>query len=535
MPLIDRTDFLRAVQNVAAWGDTDVFPFPVENHVLYDQGTDVVDLLERVATDFDSYLTTRPPVNYSALAPVGYNGFRWATQLDPLWNVYLLGLILSLAPKIEEARIPRSEETVFSYRYEPAQDGSLFVKTGWKDFQQRSSALASSCKYVVVVDIADFYSRIYHHRVENELKYIDIDGSIARQITRLLGQFSKGVSYGLPVGGPAARVLAELLLNSTDHLLKARSDVTFTRYADDYRFFVDDIESAYRCIGNLSETLHQNEGLSLQRAKTRIFTSSEFLAATQPESPRPGSAAKFLSLHLHYDPYSATAQDDYEKLKEQLEEFDVVGLLRAELFKGRVDAALTRRLVGVMQYLAPTPRVQAIKSLIENVDVLAPVMPQVMRAIRDSLENLEVDTQQSVQKSLRELVESGKHVTQVNVNLAFLVRALAKTPSRENEQLLARLYNGSHGYGVGPAPNIQRDIVLTLARWRANYWLHDLKPHYATMHEWVQRAFFIGSYSLGDEGRHWRSSVRSRQSEFDGIVATWAAAKSQQPGWQIPL
>jgi hypothetical protein len=33
-----------AVRNIAAYGDTDVFPFPLENHWFHDQEDDVVGL-----------------------------------------------------------------------------------------------------------------------------------------------------------------------------------------------------------------------------------------------------------------------------------------------------------------------------------------------------------------------------------------------------------------------------------------------------------------------------------------------------------
>src|SRR5690348_6246297 len=110
MPLIERSALKRAVENISAWGDTDVFPFPVENHILHDQSEEVIQLLESVATSFERSINEFPIENYSTLAPVGYTGFRWTTQIEPFWNAYLLGLVLSLAPGIEAARIPVSEK-----------------------------------------------------------------------------------------------------------------------------------------------------------------------------------------------------------------------------------------------------------------------------------------------------------------------------------------------------------------------------------------------------------------------------------------
>ena len=70
--------------------------------------------------------------------------------------------------------------------------------------------------------------------------------------------------------------------------------------------------------------LLENEGLPLQKAKTRILSSEEFLSTSEftehhtAEDTDEAEARNFLSLRLHYDPYSPTADDDYELIKEEL-------------------------------------------------------------------------------------------------------------------------------------------------------------------------------------------------------------------------
>ena|ERR1700733_4410718 len=49
-------------------------------------------------------------------------------------------------------------------------------------------------------DIADFYARVYHHRVENALKWLKTKSEAVKRIVELLGKFTDDVSYGLPVG-----------------------------------------------------------------------------------------------------------------------------------------------------------------------------------------------------------------------------------------------------------------------------------------------------------------------------------------------
>ncbi|GGL42250.1 RNA-directed DNA polymerase [Nocardia jinanensis] len=502
-------------------------------HDVPDKVSEVISDMDR---NFDSRIGGAVIDNYSTLAPVGYVGFRWATQIDPVWNAYLLALVLSLADEIERTRISESDEKVFSYRYRPLPSDGLFSQESWKQFQEKTRTLAEAEGFVVAADISDFYSRIYHHRLENSLRDVDRAGGITRQIMKVLGKLSGNTSYGLPVGGPAARILSELVLNRVDKLLLTeRATNNFCRYADDYRFFVPDMESAYSAIGFLSEKLLRNEGLSLQKTKTRIMTSAEYLSTLDPPEAVRGSAARFLGLHLHYDPYSATADDDYENLKNKIEEFDILALLRAEMDKGRIHTALTRRLVSSLSYLDPVPRRQAALSLLENLETLVPVTPQVMVSLRGTMDHID-DSEFSEQVSarLRGMISDSHFIAKIDLNLAYMIRVLSGHKSTENEQLLISLFDASHGFSTGPAPIIQRDIVLTLARWRTNYWLSDLKNYIATMHPWVRRSFMVASYTLGDEGSHWRQANKPNANTLDLVVRDWAASKFQDINWEVP-
>jgi hypothetical protein len=109
--------FNAAVKNVDRLGDTDIFPFPVENQLFHDNRPEVVEILLNLHKKFKESLHSLYPINQSMLTPVGYTGFRWATQIDPLWNAYLLGLVISIGDEVEGARISIERKIVFSYRF----------------------------------------------------------------------------------------------------------------------------------------------------------------------------------------------------------------------------------------------------------------------------------------------------------------------------------------------------------------------------------------------------------------------------------
>src|ERR1700733_8163391 len=110
--------YRRAIRNVVRHGDTDIFPFPIENHVLHDEPDKAVEILKNLDSDVSRSLAEYPPTNVGALAPVGYTGFRWRPPIDPIWKVVYLSWVLSIAEQIEAARISLQRQRVYSYRYE---------------------------------------------------------------------------------------------------------------------------------------------------------------------------------------------------------------------------------------------------------------------------------------------------------------------------------------------------------------------------------------------------------------------------------
>lgn len=528
--------FRKAVQNVAEHGDTDVFPFPVENHVFHDKQDEVVQALVAMHRDLDAAIAQSPPVVEGMLAAVGYAGFRWATQIDPIWNAYLLGLVITVAPGIEEARLPLARGTVFSYRYRwDKATKSLFRRdVGWVQFQQVSVEKARTAKYVLSCDIADFYPRIYHHRLENALHRATSGADACGRIMRLLMQFAGNVSYGLPVGGPAARLLSELLLNSVDRLLVTHG-VEFCRFADDYHVFANSQEEAYRQLVLLSEKLMINEGLLLQKTKTRVMTTEEFLSTSefapenQAESEDERQSREFLRLRLYYDPYSPTAEADYDALKADVDRYDVLSMLGRELRKSRVQQSLARKLISALRLVDAPQRDAAVLSLLDNLHTLYPVYPSIMLLVRGIIGDMAGSARDSLLGKLRQLVASGAYAVQVPTHLAHTVRVLAYDNSPEADEVLASIYRDTSSAAI------RRDVILAMAKRRATFWVSDMRRRFATVTPWERTALIVGSYSLGDEGAHWRKSLKGQLTPMQQLVVDWMASRTGGGNQEVPL
>ncbi len=532
-----------AVQNVIKHGDTDIFPFPFENHAFFDKETEAVELVTEYDENFEQYLNKFPPKNVSSLTPVTYSGFRWATQIDPLWNAHFLASVAAIGESIERARIDRDHETVFSYRFEPDKaTGDVFSReVGWLQFMKKSLDLAEIHPFTVICDISEFYPRLGHHRLENALRQIAGETPYPKRIMSFLSNFSNTNSFGLPIGGPAARLLSEITINQVDRLLQSKG-IVFTRFADDYHLFADTKEDAYRNLIFLSEKLFINQGLTLQKSKTRIMSSTEFKATSpikdeqKPEEEQADDAAidhsrsALMRFSLRFDPYSPTADDDYEALKAEVRKFDIIGMLKEELAKSRVHTSLARKIISAIKFLKGKSKQDAVLSVMDNCDVLYPIFSSVLMMIDDQFDDLEKDTQNAVLANIQQLIDQDSHVFRVDMHLSFAIRVLAHSNTPQIQFLLQKLFDNR------PSELIRRDIILVMARWGEWYWLSDLKNRYRELSAPERRAFIASSFILKDEGKHWRDHMKKEFDPFEMLVLKWAGEKMQaQQNWSVPL
>lgn len=532
-----KESFELAVKNVATHGDTDVFPYPLDNAIFNDSGKEIVNLLEEIEkeSDFEKNFLNHPLVGETLLVASGYAGYRAATQIDPLWNAYLLGAVIAMGEQIEESRFPIERNNVFSYRFQPdVENGTLFQKIGWREFQIESVKRAENFEYVVACDISDFYSRVYHHRLENALQRATGSSHLVNRVMSVLKRISKGTSYGLPIGGPAARLLSELLLVTTDKLLET-NDISFVRFADDYHIFAETKQDAYRYLIYLSEKLQQNEGLSLQKAKTRIMTAKEFLATSefseqnQPTTAEEKTLQRFRSLRLHYDPYSLTAPDDYKMLKEALKEFDITEMLQAELNKSRIHQPTTKKLLSAIKHLDAEIKTAAVKTILENMETLSPVFPNVMILLKDVIQQEDKIVNKDIFTAIHLLFKNNSPLVNLPINIAYCLRVLTYDQSADTDRLINLIYNKTESL------ILRRDIINVMTHRGADFWLSDKLKVYGSATLWEKRALLIASYVLTDEGSHWRKSVKNTLSKYEDITMKWAQERKQANKKGLPI
>ena len=108
-----------------------------------------------------------------------------------------------------------------------------------------------------------------------------------------------------------------------------------------------------------------------------------------------------MRLSVRYDPYSPTAQEDYNALKSAVSSIDIVGILAREIAKTNIDTQVTKQAISAIHALEPKFRSGAVAALLDpsNLETLAPVFTNVMKTLRSLYGDFDNPTKDSRRQS----------------------------------------------------------------------------------------------------------------------------------------
>jgi hypothetical protein len=508
-----------ALNHALLLGDTDVFPRPFEYKAIKHSWTDICQQL--LSVDALEW-SVRP--HRTLLAAKAKVGFRPVTQLDPLDFLVFASLVKDIGKDIEDRRIPVTKQTVYSYRYKPSKDGRLFDPSlGYSRFVIRAGEVLDErpeLTHVVVTDIADFYPRIYHHRLENALSATTKKTNHVKALMRLLAGWNGKESYGIPIGSGPARLLAEATLIDVDEALLA-NQIPFVRFNDDYRLFATSYDEGYRDLALLAEVLHRNHGFTLQREKTHLLDAAEFQrryleTATGKEAEslrdRFGVLVKELDLANPYEPI------DYDTLDEQqkalIDSLNLSQLLDDELAAPQPEYAIVRFVIRRFAQLADD---SIIETLLDNLDDLHPVFPDIIRYLL-SLPHLPEERRHELGGQILDLLDESV-VSELAWHRMWALELFANSTDWNQADRFMGLLGDSRDLFV------RRKLILALGRAQQRHWFQS---HWRDVFEespWPRRALLAaGSCLPSDARKHWYNSVEDRLDLLELAVTKWARA-----------
>lgn len=258
--------------HIRRYYDSDFYPKPFEFDAIWHCWEDVKRFL------LSTNVHKLPVMPAKATSwPKHRGGYRVVHQLDPIDSVIYAALVYQVSVAVERARYSADRAVACAYRIE-LDDGSFFARgNGYDQFRAQSRQLAENYRYVLLVDVADFYNQVYVHRVNNAIEHASpAPKGLADDIETFLGKINSTISQGLPVGPAASIVLAEALMIDVDQFLVGLGH-PHCRYVDDFRIYATRERELVSVLQELTLYLYQNHRLSISHEKTRLVGADEFL------------------------------------------------------------------------------------------------------------------------------------------------------------------------------------------------------------------------------------------------------------------
>lgn len=336
---------------------------------------------------------------------------------------------------------------------------------------------------------------------------------MALQIDRILSQLAAGRSFGLPVGGQCARILAEVMMTPIDRSL-TDGGVVWHRYVDDYTLICSSRQEAYKALSDLSHAL-ADYGLSLNRSKTTILSAKhyrDFVSAQLGDGEAPSLALR--ELDLHFDPYSDSATAEYEKLKQSFEKIDISFLLDLEREKSQPDAFVLAQIGRALKFQEPRVAVQLCATLLDpnNLDAFRASWSKIMRGVYAVRANDEfASIFNAIDSLLDRIPAAAAHLLVPEANMLHYLRAIRFFRTDIRGAFVRRTYDATK------SASVRRACIDCWRHWRDRSSFTRLRNQWQNLGADEQRMLWLAAGAFGDEGEKSRQQLRGTLSQAWGL------------------
>ena len=531
--------FKRAAVEIGSHGDNDTLPFDIDNRFIKENHDSLATLAHNYFCEIDNgshneavnAINSLPVFAERLLVPTGAAGFRITTKIHPFWNIYINGIGVAIAEKHEVQRSANAH----SYRYVVEGDGLFDRNRSWRAYREctiSDEQLQTTDAVVIQTDISSFYEHIYHHRLENCVKDLfPFESTVATQIDRFLSKFASGRSFGLPVGGQCARILAEVLMSAIDNML-SDAGVVWHRYVDDFTIIAGSQEDAYRALAVLSHAL-ADYGLSLNRTKTTILRAKHYVdyVHTQLGTARDESSI-LREIDLYFDPYSDSADADYGELRDTVRRLDILALLKLETIKGQPDPFLVAQIGRTLRFQSPLIAIQLCATLLQpaNLNAFRGSWSRIMRgiaAVRGEEENEVIfDT---LDEMLDEIPHHSRSLLIPEANCLHYLKTIRFRRTNARARYVLSVYNRTI------SETVRRACIECWRYWGDRHNFNRLRNQWQSLGAQEQRMLWLAAGDFGDEGKKAQGQLRLSLSQvwqlgierkgkptFAALYAGWA-------------
>ena len=202
------------------------------------------------------------------------------------------------APLVDE----KTDKTKsFSHRLSESDDDTMFVSTRkcWSELQKaiKAHSAKASSKYILRVDVADYFGSINQHTLINLLKGHGFNSALADRLERMLLSYTgQRSSRGILQGVYPSDLYGAFYMSGVDTFFDDL-EIASSRYVDDIYIFVSSVDEADHVLRALIPFLRSYD-LTLNEAKSTVMPKSALFAEEPDLEELFGKAVEEISEQL---------------------------------------------------------------------------------------------------------------------------------------------------------------------------------------------------------------------------------------------
>ncbi len=245
--------------------------------------------------------------------------------------------IPTVTDRIIQQAIAQVLSPIYEQQFSDHSYGFRPHRSAHQALRKASEYVASGNKFVVDLDLKNFFDVVNHNRLMHRLAETIGDKPLLKLIRKYLqsGIMTDGVvsqrTEGTPQGSPLSPLLSNIVLDELDKELEARGH-KFVRYADDCNIFVRSQAAGERVMQSISNFIENKLKLKVNTEKSQVCSSNQ---------------TKFLGYTIQRDGNLSIAAKSIDRIKDKIRKITKRNRGRSYT---QIISELTSVLRGWLQY-----------------------------------------------------------------------------------------------------------------------------------------------------------------------------------------
>jgi hypothetical protein len=327
----------------------------------------------------------------------------------------------------------------------------------------------------------------------------------------MLFRFAEGMSYGIPVGPAASRLLGEAVLIDVDNTLLSYG-VDFIRYVDDFVIFANSAREAEYGLRILGETLFLNHGLTLQAAKTNVLAASDYLDGHLTLHSDKEIKRREL-LDIFGDPYEINSYEELDDdQKAEVDAFNLSEMLTEALGAGEnVDY---REVSFILSRLSALQKPELIPIVLDNLERLYPVA-EAVAAFFKGFDSLDSDVRDRIAQAVLSPILNNREAHPSEYYSLWMLSILGEHGQWNHAENLIRIFREAN------SDVVRRYAALALASSGRRTEAVAMKDYLPSGSPLCRTAMLLATSKLGNDERKYLKRGLGLTDPLEKLCAEW--------------